>query len=171
MSVYRCVVIDPPWPEHGGGKIKRGADRHYALMSTDAIRVLLEHTIEPKIAEDAHLWLWVTNNYLQSGLLLMSALRFRYVNNLVWVKPTRGLGQYLRGQHELCLFGVRGKTMLPADRTRSTVVHWAKGRHSAKPDGAFETFEAVSPGPRLEVFARAPREGWDVWGNEADGGA
>jgi hypothetical protein len=27
----------PPWPEYGGGKIKRGADRHYPLMSLKAI--------------------------------------------------------------------------------------------------------------------------------------
>lgn len=30
---YKTIYIDPPWPERGGGKIKRGADRHYALMS------------------------------------------------------------------------------------------------------------------------------------------
>ena len=29
---YRTLYADPPWPERGGGKIKRGADRHYALM-------------------------------------------------------------------------------------------------------------------------------------------
>lgn len=26
---YRTVYLDPPWPERGGGKSKRGADRHY----------------------------------------------------------------------------------------------------------------------------------------------
>lgn len=30
---YKTIYIDPPWPERGGGKIKRGADRHYALIS------------------------------------------------------------------------------------------------------------------------------------------
>lgn len=25
---YRTIYIDPPWPERGGGKIKRGADKH-----------------------------------------------------------------------------------------------------------------------------------------------
>src|SRR5215469_3891001 len=29
---YRCAVIDPPWNETGGGRIKRGADRHYQLL-------------------------------------------------------------------------------------------------------------------------------------------
>ncbi len=26
---YKCVTMDPPWLERGGGKCKRGADRHY----------------------------------------------------------------------------------------------------------------------------------------------
>ena len=26
---YSTVLADPPWPESGGGKVKRGADRHY----------------------------------------------------------------------------------------------------------------------------------------------
>ncbi len=30
---YRTIYADPPWDtERGGGKIKRGADRHYPLM-------------------------------------------------------------------------------------------------------------------------------------------
>ena len=37
---YKTIYIDPPWPEHGGGKIKRGADRHYALMSIKEIKAL-----------------------------------------------------------------------------------------------------------------------------------
>jgi N6-adenosine-specific RNA methylase IME4 len=28
--------------------------------------------------------------------------------------------------------------------------------------------EAVSPGPRLELFARRARPGWTVWGNEVE---
>jgi hypothetical protein len=27
--------------------------------------------------------------------------------------------------------------------------------------------EAVTAGPRLELFARAPRQGWDVWGTRS----
>ena len=28
-QTYKTIYIDPPWEENGGGKIKRGADRHY----------------------------------------------------------------------------------------------------------------------------------------------
>ena len=29
---YKTIYADPPWNETGGGKIKRGADKHYSLM-------------------------------------------------------------------------------------------------------------------------------------------
>ena len=175
-SGYRCIAADPPWPERGGGKSKRGADRHYPLLSTEDIpRVMMQSQIWLP-ADDAHLWLWVTDNYLTQGLALVTALGFRYVRTAVWVKPTIGLGQYLRGQHELCLFAVRGR--LPACSKAVPSVfgggplphpcypNTRRRMHSAKPPEAYGAIERVSPGPRLEMFARRPRPGWDVWGNE-----
>ena len=35
---YRTIYADPPWHEKGGGKIKRGADRHYPLMRTEDVK-------------------------------------------------------------------------------------------------------------------------------------
>lgn len=172
-SGFRCIVADPPWNETGGGRVKRGADRHYPLMKA---RDIAEIPVGDYAAADSHLWLWVTNNFLREGLDVMAAWGFRYVTNLVWHKARngrtqRGLGQYLRGSHELCLFGVRGR--LPyarrADGKRAavaSVVVAERTQHSRKPNAAFEVFEAVSPGPRLELFARAARPGWVAWGNE-----
>lgn len=37
---YKTIYADPPWPERGGGKIKRGADRHYPLMTVRDIAAL-----------------------------------------------------------------------------------------------------------------------------------
>ena len=36
---YQTILADPPWNEQGGGKIKRGADRHYPLMKTKDINI------------------------------------------------------------------------------------------------------------------------------------
>lgn len=41
--------------------------------------------------------------------------------------------------------------------------------HSAKPDGALDLVELVSPGPYVELFARRARFGWDYWGDESLG--
>ncbi len=177
---YQCIAMDPPWPERGGGKSKRGADRHYPVMSVPAI-VDLVRTSEPvsRMAGTSHAWVWVTDNYLRGGLEVLDACGFRYVRTFVWVKlrDVEGtpeerlemkLGQYGRGSHELLLFGVRGADMRPEPANRPRSVFFAPtGQHSAKPAKAYTSvIERVSPGPRVEMFARAPRPGWAVWGNE-----
>jgi len=165
MCMYKTILIDPPWNERGAGKIKRGADRHYKLLKTDDIidTILNCEKFTPD-KSGCHLYLWVTNNFLQDGLRVMSEIGFRYITNLVWVKDKMGLGQYFRGQHELCLFGVMGKLKtLRSDY--STVIKDKRKKHSQKPDIMYSIIEDVSPPPRLELFARNRREGWDCWGD------
>jgi N6-adenosine-specific RNA methylase IME4 len=165
---YRTIVADPPWNECGGGKIKRGADRHYPVMKSKDILHLMQDVLVGHDPGGCHLYLWVTNNFLEDGLFVMKGLGFRYVTMRTWAKDRIGLGYYYRGQTESCLFGVMGK--LPSQvRTESTLIGKGivpRGRHSAKPKVFFEEVERVSPGPYLELFARSPRRGWTVWGNE-----
>jgi N6-adenosine-specific RNA methylase IME4 len=167
---YRTVYADPPWFEAGGGKIKRGADRHYALMKTRDICAL---PVSTWAAPDAHLYLWVTNNFLQDGLEVMEAWQFRYVTTITWMKDRAGLGQYFRGLTEHCLFGVRGRLpyQLSEDGRRLQGVtgffESPRGAHSAKPSEMRRMIERVSPAPRLELFAREAANGWDAWGDEA----
>lgn len=166
-QTYRTIAADPPWLERGGGKCKRGADRHYPLMTKeDILQAMVEAAPWNPDPTGCHLYLWTTNNFLLDGLWLMEMLGFRYVTMLTWVKPRYGLGYYYRGQTEPVLFGRLGNTMPPACRSESTLVEAPLGRHSEKPVEFYRKVEAVSPGPRLEMFARAPRDGWDVWGNE-----
>lgn len=167
---YKTIYADPPWLERGGGKIKRGADRHYNLMKTDDIISLMK---EIPVDDNAHIYLWVTNNFLKDGIKVLEELGFRYVTNVVWVKDRFGLGQYFRGQHELCLFGVRGR--LPY-RVRSdgkrvaepTVIHAKRTKHSRKPVEMYDKIEAVSHPPYIECFAREMRCGWDCMGDEVE---
>ncbi len=164
---YRCIAADPPWLEKGGS---RGADKHYPLLPTSEIpRVMMQSPLW-RPAADAHLWLWVTSNFLDDGLFVMKALGFRSVTSAVWVKPSIGIGQYLRLRHEFLLFGVRGR-LHTLDHSVDSVIEAPRGRHSEKPPEAYHRMERVSPGPRLEIFARAPRAGWDVWGNEVSSSA
>jgi len=172
MDKIRTLVIDPPWLEKGGGKIKRGADKHYALLDTAGIiRTALQGPfMEYEIEKDAHLYLWVTNNFLPEGLKVITALGFRYKTNVAWIKNRMGLGQYFRGKHELCLFGTRGKGVAPRtdDRSIPSIIQADITGHSRKPDAFYEMVERRSNGPYLDVFARGSREGWAVWGDEAE---
>lgn len=170
MTDIKTVVIDPPYYERGGGKIKRGADRHYPIMKTpDIVRTILRCEHWDNINDNAHMYMWVTNNFLADGLFLIQALGFTYKTNFVWVKPSIGLGQYFRGQHEICLFATKGKKPTEPktdDRSIPSVVFAEKGRHSAKPIESYELIEKRSKGGYLEIFARSEREGWISWGNE-----
>lgn len=86
-GVYRTVMADPPWNEAGAGQVKRGADRHYPLMKTREICAL---PVSEWAAADAHLYLWVTNNFLPDGLEVMKAWGFRFVTKIDWFKGDLG---------------------------------------------------------------------------------
>jgi len=169
---YKTLVIDPPWSEVGGGKIKRGAQKHYSVMKTPAIiATILQSEPFKHINEDAHLYLWVTNSFLKDGLKVMEALGFTYKTNWVWAKDRFGLGQYHRGQHELCLFGVRGKgyNVKTDSKSISSLITAKRRAHSQKPEEFYDMIEKRSIGPYIDMFHRgkARNSQWDVWGNEA----
>ena len=43
----------------------------------------------------------------------------------------------------------------------------SKRHHSQKPECAYQMLETFFPqAKKLELFARAERDGWDQWGNE-----
>lgn len=167
---FSCVLADPPWLERGGGG--RGAQNHYDLMST---RDIVRLPVVDVVASNAHLWLWTTDNYLLAGLEAMGAWGFRYVRTFCWAKVKNGaaqfgIGQYARGAHELCLFGVRGRLPIPPAARLPSL--WLAERvvHSAKPECSYVHIETSSPGARLELFARRARPGWHALGNETEGG-
>ncbi len=172
MERYKTIYIDCPWNESGGGKIKRGADRHYPLMKTDDIIALLKQVLENQVNDDAHLYLWVTNNFFRDGFKVIDALGFRYVTCITWLKDRIGIGQYHRGITEHCLFAVKGN--LPykaiAGKRMQGITGFVepKREHSRKPDRMYEIIEKVSYPPYLEVFARSRRIGWDVYGNQVE---
>ncbi len=183
---YDVIYADPPWFESGGGKCRRGADRHYPLMHTKDICNLPI----PSITNDnAHCYLWVTNNFLPDGLEVMKAWGFRYITKITWFKGTVymsyddvyykaqvGLGQYFRGCTEDCLFGVKGNLpyRVGEDGKRKQGVTGfieIRGEHSVKPVTMRKMIEDVScfeGANKIELFARTKVAGWDVWGNGVD---
>ena len=93
---------------------------------------------------------------------------FEYATGVVWTKDVVGLGHFIRGQHEHLLIATRGDfpRPLPANRPPS-VICAPRREHSRKPDEAYELIERMYPDlPKIELFARAARPGWDAGGNE-----
>ena len=87
MKKFHTVLLDPPWPERGGGKIKRGADRHYpTLKPREMVPVIKGCPFWDGIEDNAHMYMFATNNYLPDALWLMGELGFTYVTKLSWIK-------------------------------------------------------------------------------------
>lgn len=174
---FQTVLADPPWRfENRTGKVAPEHKRlnRYGTMTLEEIMGL---PVLDLAAPTAHLYLWVPNALLAEGLKVMEAWGFTYKTNLIWHKirkdggpDGRGVGFYFRNTTEIILFGVRGKNArtLEAGRTQVNYLATRKREHSRKPDEQYPLIEACSPGPYLEMFARGPRKGWTVWGNQSD---
>lgn len=171
---YATILADPPWQfQNRTGKV---APEHRRLLRypTMELKEIKELPIARLAAAQSHLYLWVPNALLLEGLQVMEAWGFTYKTNLVWYKVRkdggpdgRGVGFYYRNVTELVLFGVRGRMRtLPPARRQVNILTTRKREHSRKPDEIYDVIEECSPGPRLELFARFARQGWDQWGNE-----
>jgi N6-adenosine-specific RNA methylase IME4 len=175
---YEIIYADPPWKESGGGN--RGANHHYPLMST---RDICAVPVRAFSADNAHLYMWATNNFLPDALVVMGAWGFRYVTCITWFKgeftdkfdgpeykSQTGLGQYFRGCTEHCLFGVRGnlpyRKLPDGKRAQGKTGFFAtRHEHSRKPETMRGMIERVSDFPgacKLELFSRRKVEGWDT---------
>ena len=172
---YGTILIDPPWDYNqklaSHDTTRGGAIKHYSLMTFEELKEL---PISPLAEKDCMLWLWVTNSFIQEGFELIKHWGFEYKTMLTWGKTQFGIGYWLRGQTEHCLLAVRGKPRLlfkgkngACGNNYSTLLIAKRREHSRKPDEMYNIIENISPEPRIELFARQRRQGWDVWGNEA----
>ena len=78
-----------------------------------------------------------------------------------------GCGYWTRANSEVCLLATRGKPKRLNADVRQAIIE-PRRQHSRKPDCVHGRIERLVEGPYLELFARAPRPGWTVWGNETD---
>lgn len=178
---YETIYADPPWRfQNRTGKVAPEHKRlsRYETMSLEEIKAL---PVKEITGDKAHLYLWVPNALLPDGLAVMDAWGFEYKGNLIWEKVRkdgypdgRGVGFYFRNVTEILLFGIKKKsapnrTLAPA-RSQVNLIRSQKREHSRKPDEFIPIIEACSQAPRIELFARGDREGWDMWGNQADAG-
>jgi N6-adenosine-specific RNA methylase IME4 len=146
------------------------------------------------IADDALLFLWRVSSQVEEAYRVVRAWGFVPKSEIVWVKTTGtrvgyelggsmlmpepgeevieqklhfGMGRYTRASHETCIIAARGKA-IPLIQNRSTrsVFYAPTGAHSQKPEAFYKLIEGLCVGPRLELFARAHREGWMCVGDE-----
>lgn len=162
---FRTILADPPWDIQQRGT--RGAEQHYPLMSLERIKGM---PVSELAAENAHLWLWVTNATLREGYSVAESWGFEVRSPLTWIKFRLGMGAYLRNSTEHILFATRGKAPVKF-RSQPTWINAPVQEHSRKPQEQFAVIERISSGPYLELFARRrppSNAAWSVWGNEVE---
>lgn len=180
---YRTIVADPPWeiPRRiaPGGRRANATEVPYRMMTLDAIEALPVRDFKDE--RGAVLFLWSTRKAFREGwaVAVARAWGFEPCGELIWGLRNLGMGTVtLANDHEPCLVAKSGKwAQLAADESLGVyfwrqVYDWTpsghKGKkHSAKPTGFLEFVEQITEGPRLEMFARESRLGWDTWGDEA----
>lgn len=186
MATYRTIVVDPPWPQKGGGPLKGGHGKGfvgttgsqplpYSVMPVVEIAAMpVRDLADP---EGCHLYLWATNRFLPDAYAVAKAWGFKYSTTLVWAKAPidAGLGGAYGISTEYMVYARRG-ALREKQRIGTTWFHWkrpyderGKPMHSAKPNEFYEMAEKVNHAARLEMFARRPRAGWDLWGDQAPG--
>lgn len=169
--LYRTIVADPPWdypegfalgPGHGTLEVR---PLPYAPMTLEAIAELPVRDLADK---KCRLFLWTTNRYLRDAFDIIEAWGFRYRQTLVWHKTDANLPSSIApNSAEFLLVAQRGFPGRLGTLPSAVIATTRSGGHSRKPEVWLDHIEAVSPPPRLELFARRQRLGWDTWGNEA----
>lgn len=195
MTPFGTIIIDPAW-KYRDQKLKmkrtgKGASAHYETTPTAAILALGSPGVLCgfPIADDAHLWCWTTNAFMEEAHQAARAWGFTPRTILTWVKGRLavqtisdrrravlvqhiGQGSYLRNSTEHVLIATRGKKLFRFHNMPSAFVYparWRGRRNSEKPAVVHWFAERHSPGPYLELFARRPRSGWTVFGHEVEG--
>lgn len=186
MAKYATIVADPPWALCGdsarsdrpwaskGGRRGRETFFPYRTATLDWIKGL---PVADIAESNAHLYLWVPASFNRRGcgVEVVEAWGFRVVSEMVWAKPNFGLGKFPRPQHEIVLVARRGNLPFARNNVGSVQI-WRQARgannggktHSAKPDAFADLVETASPPKYAELFARRPRLGWGVWGDEVE---
>lgn len=176
MSQYRTIVADPPWHYDGfttaTAGMKHDAPLPYESMSEEAILALGGPVRDLVMPGGAFLFLWTTNRYLPLSFDVMGAWGFRYRQTITWHKtgcPSPFGGTVAPPHSEFLLVGRRGGNVkMIGERFPSSVIAAPSQRqHSSKPELFLDLIERATPGPRLEMFSRRTRLGWDTWGDQA----
>lgn len=183
---YSIVYIDPPWKEEPWSRdtgLGKSPDQHYSTLTVEE---MLEIPLRSWTAKNGYVVMWVKDNMYPHAFRLARGWDLQYVTVLFrWLKtgesrnqlhlfpiepptPKFGLGRHTRagGCEECWLF--RFGNGLPVLRNDIRREFFAERReHSRKPDEvAGWIVDLYGDVPRLEMFSRTRRPGWDAWGNE-----
>ena len=165
---YRVIYVDPPWyytsQQHGKQEQDTVLETHYSTMKIDEMCAL---PIKTMAQDNAVLFMWVTSPVLDQCWPIITAWGFEYKTSIVWNKDAHNVGHYVSVRHEFLLICTRGSCTPDINTLPPSVITEKRTGHSVKPESFRELIDTMYPkGNRIELFARRPAKGWDVWGND-----
>lgn len=174
---YATIVVDPPWPYNEGWPAWRN-DGVRRVLPYEAMNLpeIADLNVGRLLESEGYLFLWTTSRYLEDAYILVRTWGCTARQVLTWCKPPRGEGPggmfATTTEFVIVAQKIRPGTNAHGRRTNGKRIdtswfQWPRRRHSEKPEEFYAMVEQVSPGPYLDMFARRPRLGWDVWGDEA----
>lgn len=167
LGEYKTLVVDPPWEMktfQSGAYRYRNSDWPYEYLTEDELAVFEPMRMLP--SAESHLYLWSTHGHLETSLRLIKAWGYSHQCTLTWIKGGGVVPFSWQYNTELVLFATRGG--LPLVRKGLSLHFHEKAReHSRKPDALYDLVRLASPEPRIDVFSREHREGFDSWGDQA----
>ena len=165
---YKTLVVDPPWNQGKTGKRSvrpnQGTKLNYKTMTLKEIK---NFPIDDYADEQCHMYLWTTNRFLRDAFDVLKEWGFKFHVVLVWRKPTGVCPFSFQFVNEYVLFGYRGKFKINKMGTQTTFDASVR-EHSRKPDILYEIAEKCSDAPRIDMFSREKRLGWDQFGDEVE---
>jgi N6-adenosine-specific RNA methylase IME4 len=165
---YRVGNVDPAWPyEIRKEDPSHRATHPYPQMFIEQICAFAFGSI---MHEDSIVWLWTTNHHMREAFTVLDAWRFEPKTILTWAKDRMGTGDWLRGQTEHAIMGVRGKPIVTLTN-QTTLLHAPMRANSQKPAEFYDFVESLCPAPRYcDLFSRyRHNDRWDCHGDEAPG--
>jgi N6-adenosine-specific RNA methylase IME4 len=170
LGPFSVIYCDPPWQYSAQISEAKSIEQQYPTLSITELCALNVAAIS---APRAVLYLWVTAPMIKEAMMLLDAWGYQYKSQAVWIKGRNGsgMGHWWRVDHELLFVATRGSFPTSDPELRiSSVLEYARGRHSEKPREVREYLDKLYPDqPRVELFARESSPGWVAIGNEIDG--
>lgn len=164
-GVYETIVIDPPWPMQ---KIERDVRPNQVEFDYPTMNEQQLSEFHIPSADSCHMFCWTTHKFLPMAFRLLDPWGFRYVCTFVWHKPggfqPHGLPQF---NCEFALYARKGTPELLDTKDFPCCFEAPRREHSRKPDIFYDRVRRVTAGPRIDIFSREPRDGFDQFGNEA----
>lgn len=169
-GMFRIILADPPW-SYSASTPTADATKHYPTMSVEQLCAL---PVAAHAMTNAVLFMWCTVPLLLQNpgpREVLEAWGFEYKTNRVWDKVIGLPGHYgLQVKHEHLIIGTRGSCLpeVPTPHDDSVLVVRRTDQHSEKPEEIRDWIDRHwTYGPRVELFAREKRKGWQVFGNDA----